>query len=381
MKKYMAAEGIELLKEFNISHIETTINYRCDRIICADCNTVSDAENPCSCKREDKKKRVYHSMETGENILVKDSGRLFIREEDGAKILFYYELIGSIIKETGAIKFFKRPIEFMSVKDNSFTFTMTYGVNEIAISDVLNILEANNVQCDRLMKILKLCKVCNYHNWASLNKYVSMIDVRGHKLFEDEKFVESHTALIRHVINRSYGNGKIDSVNGICEYFEIPECLVDYTKDPYFSKIDGYSDIRLLDSHPIEIQGCFAYYIGSGKFTRRTIKTYLDTFDVSFWDSRNKINYFLTYVKKNLWMGDAVFGKAVQTFKYVEEKKFPTNEDTINSKFCFGMKNVDMFAERFGTAEADEFHQIRESQGIVPALKQLLVWTNKNEGV
>ena len=44
------------------------------------------------------------------------------------------------------------------------------------------------------------------------------------------------------------------------------------------------------------------------------------------------------------------------------------------------MKNVDKFAEKFGVAEADEFHQIRETQGIIPALKQLLVWTSENEG-
>ena len=40
MKKYMVAEDIELLKEFGISQVETTINFRCDRIICADCNSV-----------------------------------------------------------------------------------------------------------------------------------------------------------------------------------------------------------------------------------------------------------------------------------------------------------------------------------------------------
>ena len=381
MKKYMVAEDIELLKEFGISQVETTINFRCDRIICADCNSVLESENPCSCKEaDDKKKRVYHSMETGENILVKDSGRLFTREEDGKNIIFYYELLGIINKDTGSIKFVKRPIEFMFVKDNSFEFIRNYGIADVGIGNVLKVLEDNSVHCDRLTKILKLCKTCNYNNWSSLMKYVSMIDNQGHTMFEDEKFVSTHTALIRHVINRGYGNGKINSIAGICEYFEIPECLVEYTKDPYFPKIDGYADIRLLDSHPIEIQGCFAYYVASGKFTRRSIKTYMDTFDIEFWDSKNKINYFLTYVKKNLWMGDSVFSKASQAFKYVEEKKFNVSEDTINSKFCFGMKNVDKFAEKFGVAEADEFHQIRETQGIIPALKQLLVWTSENEG-
>lgn len=378
MKKYMLTENIEILKDFDISGLEVLINNRCDRTYCVSCGSVGE-EKTCKCTWEKDKKIIRASLGTGENTILRDGKHLHHEvEEDGTHVFFYYDVLANVVMGTGVVSFAKRPVKFLSVKDDEFKVISYYGLTDIGIDSVLQILKDNNVNHDSLINMMELCKICGFHSWSYFQKYY-VTRQRGHDLMEDVEFVKAHTTLIRKLLGNSYSDEKINSIEGMCKYLEIPMCLSEYAKDPYFSKLEGYADIRLFDSHPVEIQGCFAYYISSGKFNRRTIKTYLDTFDIDFWDSRNKISTFLTYVKKNLWMGDAVFVNAMKTFKYVNEKKYEINEDTINSKFANGMQNVDAFADKFGSAASDEFHQIRETQGIVPALKQLLVWTTESE--
>ena len=43
------------------------------------------------------------------------------------------------------------------------------------------------------------------------------------------------------------------------------------------------------------------------------------------------------------------------------------------------MNNVDELSRRFGDAISNEFYQMKETTGIIPALKQLISWVKEQE--
>lgn len=374
MKKYMEAENIEVLKDFNFSKIDIVINNRCNRVVCAKCNTVSERwENECSCKKDENSRNGSFSVHDGKTVLFRDSEHLHFDVDSDGPFIFYYQLVVEINQSMGTMKFSKSPVPILKINGDECNICSNIDSNKIKISDVLEVMKANGICCSKFEKLANLCDICEMRTIAMLYKYGNLIDA-GHTLFADEEFVKTHKRLISNVYNRNYSEINIVDIPSMCEHFEIPECLADSLNDDNFENMTGYSDIRMLDKHPIEIKGCFTYYVTSGKFTRKFIKSYLDTFQPEFWTSRDLINTFLTYVRKNMWMGQSVFANAMESFAYAKSKGFQINENTINSRFYFGMKNVDAFAENFGGAEADEFCHIRDSQGIIAALKQLIVW-------
>ena len=108
----------------------------------------------------------------------------------------------------------------------------------------------------------------------------------------------------------------------LCKYFKVPYCFKDYMVDAYFPKAFNsswsFTDITALDVYPEEIKGCFGYYIETGKFARRNISAFMNTFDDEFFDSLDKIKCFIKYLRKNFYMGDDAFKKAKQAFEYAE---------------------------------------------------------------
>ena len=379
MKKYMVATGIELLKEFNIHHVALVINSRCHRFICSECNTVSEGTHCVNgCKGTDEQQKFNKYFNTSYNELYHDNANIHVGDIDGRLSVYYWQLDCYVNQATGELAFTKAPMTIFEIDGDTFKAINNRNLHSVALEPVLEAIKKAGISCKSLEHYINISKILGFKNCASMNQFISFVEA-GNSLLSDEEFVKTHVKLVTRACNHSYSSIKITDTDSMCDFFEVPKCLSEYLADDYFDSLTGYADIRALDAHPVEIQGCFAYYIASGKFKKQTIKAYLNTFDPDFFNSRDKIRCFISYVRKNLWMGENVFTSAFNAFKYAMQKNLPITETYINSKFYIGMNNVDELSRRFGDAISNEFYQMKETTGIVPALKQLISWVKEQE--
>lgn len=376
----MTSENQELIKEFNIGAINAIINNRCDRTYCR-CGAIIE-DGKCSCTYEEGLEIVRLSMGEGQNIIYRDKDNLYARNEPGNPTEVYYkQLVAYIDMKTGIITFSIQDVVVAKVDNTQFELIMPtyYGNGNISVKNLFDVLEKEGIRNEELNNYLKIANGIGFYTFSQLAKYIEFVKRRGFTIFGDEEFAKSHHSLIKQVLERCSSTLIITNESTMCEYFEIPYCLREFMKDPYFSKMTGYSDIRAFEEHPTKIKGVFAYYISVGKFNRKTVKSYLEVFRKDFWQDSNSIDCFLNFLRKNLWMGDGVFQKAYAAFQYAINNKHPINESTINSKFLNGMRNVELLTSSFDKAIADEFHMIRDMQGIVPALKYLTEWVEQQK--
>ena len=379
MKKYMKAEGVELLKEFNISHFVTTVNNRCERIICSECLKVSE-DTVCDdgCTYEEGKIKVSKYISTGSNDVFRDTKNIHVEEISYVMSVFYWELDCIVNQDDGTLKFVKRPIVLLKIKDGKSEVAYGGQFNGVSLKSIKEAIEKAGIECEDLIENIEKANELGYDDYNNFSKYCNLVS-NGHTLFADMEFIKTHKKLIKHVINRHYTSYHINSDKGISDVFEVPMCLVSHMCDDYFDFLVGYHDIRALDNHPTEIKGCIAYYVSVGKFKKSTIKQYLNVFEPDDFDTKTKILCFINFVKKNLWMGDSVFDYAKKAFQNAADNGIEINEDTINSKFMFGMKNMNLLYEKFGHSISDAFVHIKDTQGIVPAMKNLLEWLNEEK--
>jgi predicted transcriptional regulator len=312
-------------------------------------------------------------MSGGENVIHRDTKKLFVQRDKEESKIYYRQLIGNVNMSEGVVTFSIQNVYIVTMDKDNFKMTdFSYATGLVLTEDLLEIVEREKLENEEMKKFFRLGRKIGCKIFTSFQKYMSSIISKNHTLFKEEEFVNEHTELIRQVMERGYSETAITDDEGLCKYFEMPKCLKEFLKDGYFSNMTGYSDIRNLDNHPQRIKGVFAYYVSVGKFNRKTVKSYLEVFSEDFWKNQTQIDCFLNFIKKNLWMGDNVFMKAFSVFKYAETNNLPISESTINYKFYQGMKNSILLSDYYGKPISDEFHQVREMQGVVPALKQLI---------
>jgi hypothetical protein len=371
-KKYMLAENIEILKEFGISQFVATVNNRCDRFICTKCMKVSEFHSCDSgCEYEENTIKVSKYIDTGVNEIFLDQANIKVEEINSVMSVYYWSIQCFVDMDEGILRFEKKPIILMQLKNGTFNAMHCREFNGVSLKAIKEAIENAGIECPDLIDNIKKVNLIGHDSYQQFSKYCQLVK-EGHTLFADVNFISTHKKLIRHVMNRSYLTYKINSKKGISDAYEVPMCLVDYMNDDYFDLLVGYHDIRMLDKHPVEIQGCIGYYVSVGKFKKGTIKQYLNTFEPSDFDTKEKISCFINFVKKNLWMGDSLFDYAEKAFNCAETAGMPINEETINSKFMFSMKNMNLLYERFGHGISDAFMHVKDTQGIVPAMKYLL---------
>ena len=383
-KKYMTANGMELLKRFGISGVDALINSRCSRLYCA-CGKILEDESKCSCGGTGPSITV--SLGAGDSTIYRKVDELFCgdlpgvekKPEDTRVHIYFNSLVANVNMENGVLSFVSRPVPIMAFDNENIEIYRTYNIRGVLVEDVVSLIKNENINHSKLANILNIAEIMEYKFFEDVAKYFGNVFTYGHSLLANPEFVRKHTVCAQSVIDKSSERISIVDEASLCKYFKVPYCFKDYMVDAYFPKAFNsswsFTDITALDVYPEEIKGCFGYYIETGKFARRNISAFMNTFDDEFFDSLDKIKCFIKYLRKNFYMGDDAFKKAKQAFEYAEENKLPITENIINAKYLFNMKNSARLTQTFkAESMSDEFCMIRDTQGIVPAMNQVLTW-------
>ena len=174
----------------------------------------------------------------------------------------------------------------------------------VLVEDVVSLIKNENINHSKLTNILNIAEIMEYKFFEDVAKYFGNVFTYGHSLLANPEFVRKHTVCAQSVIDKSSERISIVDEASLCKYFKVPYCFKDYMVDAYFPKAFNsswsFTDITALDVYPEEIKGCFGYYIETGKFARRNISAFMNTFDDEFFDSLDKIKCFIKYLRKNL---------------------------------------------------------------------------------
>jgi hypothetical protein len=377
-KKYMTCSNLDLLKKWDIPSINTTINSRCNRTLCS-CGKLVDGHHH-KCTENEGKKSVYHSLNSGKTTLQWANDKLYVEEnvkEDGEKeyIIYYLTLDIYVNQDSGTLSlsegnehvviFNKEHLDVRPVRYN----------NRIEISKVKELIYTTlGEEKIAISKYFDIAETLNFEFINNLYEYMRIIQQRKSKLFEDFSFVETHKDLIRELIY-SYGVYSINTEKDLCNYLKIPKCMYKFTSDPYYSKSLKnyyYKDVVDFEKYPSRIRSWICYYIENGKFTKGSVKEFLNEFTDSFFDNEIKIDCFIKFLMKNQYLGDNVFRQARTVFNYLIENDIEINETTMNNKYYNYTSNYDELSDIVGVAITNEFQCIKEISGIIAAVKQLL---------
>ena len=382
-KKYLTAQDSHLLAQFGISYLETTISSRCDRIFCS-CGNVFDNSNGdavCDCAKNGKYpeglKKAYQSMSPGRNIIKKDTSKILHEPfNDGRELFYYEELVAFVNSDDGTVSFNVSKVPVLFLSSTEYEIRAGYSYDALAVTLIEQAIKNSGIKNPEFDNVLNIAKMVDCSDRNSLAKLVSTIK-DGAKLIADADFVAEHTECVKDYISRYHRNIQLEKVEDLCTRYEIPKCLVEFLKDPYFSTfVSGYADTRGLDIFPSAIKEMFKYYVSCKKMDKSSIARFLKYFTPEDFETLNNIDCLINFVRKNLYMGDNVFKNCKDAFEYLKDNGIPVSTDHLNWKYYCGSNGpnwaVPNFPKESPKATIEEFTFVRETQGIVAAAKRLL---------
>lgn len=385
-KKYLKCDGLDLLSRFDISYISTVINSRCNRVLCS-CGKVIDADDSdkeCECKKNgkypDTAKNTYTSMTEGSNSVKRNLSPILHEPRAAGEEAFYYEeLVAYVDQRCGTISLSVKKNDIMTLSPTAYRLFSGYKFDSISVASVEAAINDSGIKCPDFDSLLRAGKLLDFTHMDKLQRLSNCIE-SGFEILKDWEFISTHTQCARDLAYPSYYGGRRSSSytkpEDLCERYEIPVCLVEYLKDPYFKNfIGGYSDIRALDNYPDLVKQMFGYYIAHGKMNKSSVHAFLTQFKQGAFETPKHVECFINFVKKNLYMGDNVFLRCKKVFNYIKDNNLSMDEDHCNWKYfcvCGGMSHFATSCLNGSKAIADDFAFVRETQGIMSAVKRLL---------
>ena len=116
-KKYMTANGMELLKRFGISGVDALINSRCSRLYCA-CGKILEDESKCSCGGTGPSITV--SLGAGDSTIYRKVDELFCgdlpgveKKPEDTRVHIYFNSLVANVNVASASEYFRTIADFL----------------------------------------------------------------------------------------------------------------------------------------------------------------------------------------------------------------------------------------------------------------------------
>jgi hypothetical protein len=377
-KKYLKAENIELLDDFGLKCIYMIINYRCHRIICG--GNVLDVDNSpkkgfCSCEKCERASQW--SFDTGENSVKKKTDVILHITDEKGNIIFYYDELCAFV-DSGIVQFYVKQNPILTLfPDGNFDMSR-YKLNLIKIDVLKSAISASGISIPLLQIALEDASLLNYYSADKLETIISSMK-NGYEVLYDVDFVKKHSFILSEMLDRTYrfSGSEYKSAEDIAEKYGIPKCLSKYIDNLHYKKfIDGhnYDDILKLDEYSNTVKNMFSMYVACSKISKADIWNFIRYFDPRELVSDDVAKAFVNFVKKNIYMGDALFSVGHRVYEYLKTHSIPITDDTFNWKyFCVstGINYSPYSGDSRTRAMIEDFSYIRETQGIIAAMKRL----------